>query len=150
VIQNDFAYRLPIFASSTTAAATATGTVDRLGYDYVRFAVLLPTSDSSTSDQPTVLKISECDTSNGTFTDVSGLIGGTNAANGFTIPLCKSAISNITAPYAVINCDCRGRNRFLKISISPATTQIITVLAELQRAEVTPATTDQALVVVNG
>jgi hypothetical protein len=40
--------------------------------------------------------------------------------------------------------------RHPQCGISPATTQIITVVAELQRAEVTPLTTDQGLVVVNG
>jgi uncharacterized protein (DUF1778 family) len=146
MLQTEFAYRLPIFQSSVTNAGTASGNVDRLGFDYVRISVLLPTADV-VSNKPTVLKISESDDTVVTnFANVSGFVGGTD----FTIPNAITSATSITQPYAIFNVDCRGRKRYLKISVSPATTQVVNAVAELGRARVTPLTTDQATVVVGG
>lgn len=134
---------LAIFQSSTTNAGTASGTVDRLGYDYATFDVLLPTADV-VSNKPTVLKVEESDTSNGTFTGV--LTGGTD----FTIPNAITSATSVTQPFAVLNVDLRARKRYLKLSVSPATTQVVSALATLTRAEQTPATTSQGTVVANG
>lgn len=137
---------LPIFQSSTTAAATASGNIDRLGYDYVSIDVLLPTADV-VSNKPTVLKISESDDTVVTnFANVSGFVGGTD----FALPNAVTAATSITTPYATLNIDCRARKRYLKLSVSPATTQVVNAVATLTRAEVTPATSSTALVVVNG
>lgn len=146
MLHTDIAYRLPIAFTSTTNGATATGNIDTLGFDYCRISVLLPTSDAVT-DKPATLKISESDDTVVTnFATVSGFLGGTD----FTNPNAISSATSITQPYAVLNVDCRPRKRYLKVSVSPTTTQVIVVMAELSRAEVTPATTDQALVVVGG
>ena len=144
----NLAYALPIFQSSTTAAATASGNIDRLGYDYVSIAVLLPTDDV-VSNKPTVLKISESDDTVVTnFASVSGFVGGTD----FTIPNAITSATSVTAPYAVLNVDCKARKRYLKVSVSPATTQVVNVVATLSKAKQLPTTTtlQNALVVVNG
>jgi hypothetical protein len=137
---------LPIFQSSTTAGATASGNVDRLGYDFVTIDVLLPTADA-VSNKPTVLKLSESDDTVVTnFANVSGFVGGTD----FTIPNAITAATSISQPYATLNVDCRGRKRYLKLSVSPQTTQVVTAVAHLTRAKVMPSTSSQATVVVNG
>jgi hypothetical protein len=143
-IQNAKKY-LPIFQASTTAAATASGTFDVSGYDYVTIDVLLPTADV-VSNTPSVLKLSESDTTNGTFTDVSGFVGGTD----FTIPNAITVATSITQPFATLNVDCRARKKILKLSVSPRTTQVVSAVVNYTRAEQTPSTSSQATVVVNG
>ncbi len=144
----DIKYVLPIAVSSTTNGATATGNIDRLGYDYCRISVI---SDSAVvSNLPTTLKVSECDTTVvSNFVDITAFVGG--GTGGFTIPALPTAATSITKPWAVFNIDCRPRKRYLKVSITPITTNILTVQAELSRAETTPSTTNQATgVVVSG
>ncbi len=138
---------IAIYPVSTTAGATTTGTVDTLGYDFCTIDVLLPTADV-VSNKPATLKLSESDDTNSSnFADVTGFVGGTSP---FTIPNCFTSTSLITQPYATFNVDTRARKRYLKLSVSPQTTQIITAVAQLTRAAVTPSTSSQATVVVNG
>jgi hypothetical protein len=142
------AYALPINFASTTNGATATGNIDRLGYDYVSVAVLLPTSDA-VSNNPSTLKISESDDTVVTnFADVTAFVGDT----AFTIPNCVTAASQVTAPFAVLNVDCKNRKRYLKVSVTPLTTQVIVAHATLSRGKTSPDTTTEAnaLVLVNG
>jgi len=135
---------LMVSAASTTAAATATGNIDTLGYDYLKVNVLLPTADA-VSNKPTVLKLSESnDTVVTNFADISGFVGGTD----FTIPNAISAATSITQPFATLNVDLKARKRYIKISVSPATTQVVNVLGQLSRGSSLPSTSDMATVVV--
>lgn len=141
-------YVLPILRASTTNGGTASGNVDRLGFDYVTIAVLLPTSDNVTNN-PSVLKISEADTTDATnFSDITGFVGDTD----FTIPNCVTSATQASAAFAVFNLDCRARKRYLKVTVSPTTTQVVDAVAILSRpTELPNNTTEQnALVVVNG
>lgn len=146
-LQNVATY-LPIFQSSGTASQVLTGVVDRLTTgglaDYVEFTVMLPTGDV-VSNKPTALKLSESDDAT-TYADVTGFVGGTD----FAIPNVITSASNIVRPYAMLGVDCKARKRYLKITITPATTQVVNVLAQLGRTHATPAGTQSALVVVNG
>jgi hypothetical protein len=144
--QNNYKY-LPIFQTSKTAAATATGIIDTLGYDYATIDVLLPTADV-VSNCPTVLKLQEADTTNATsFANITGFVGGTD----FTIPNALTAATQITGPFCTFNVDCKARKRYLQVAISPATTQVVNVLAQLSRGEQAPVGTAQnSTVVVNG
>lgn len=145
MLHTDFGYRLPIFQSSITAGATATGNIDTLGFDLCRISVLLPTADV-VSNKPSTLKVSESDDTVVTnFTDVVGLRSGTD----FTLPNCITAATSITQPYAVLTVNCQARKRYLKVSVAAQVAQVVNVIAELQRPEVSPLTTDQATVVVN-
>lgn len=148
--QNNYKY-LPVFQTSKTAAATATGTIDTLGYDYATIDVLLPTADV-VSNCPTVLKLQECDTTVVTsFVDIAGFKGGTTGSGDFTIPNAITSATSITGPFATFNVDCKARKRYLQIVVSPATTQVVNVLAQLSRAEQMPVGTAQnSTVVVNG
>lgn len=139
---------LVITQSSTTNAGTATGNIDRLSFDYCSIDVQLPTSDAVTNN-PSVLKVSQSDTTDATnFSDIVGFRGDTD----FTIPNCVSAATQVTSMFATLNVDCRALKRYLKVSISPLTTQVINVYANLSRAREMPNSTTEmnSLVVVNG
>lgn len=128
---------LPIFQSSTTNAGTASGNVDTLGYDYLELDVYLPTSDAATNN-PSVLKLSESDDTVVTnFANISGAVGDTD----FTIPNCATAASNIDGPFTTFNVDLRARKRYIKVSVSPLTTQVVNVVARLSRGEKAPVST---------
>lgn len=137
---------LPILQASTTNGGTASGIVDRAGFDFVTIDVILPTADV-VSNKPSVLKLSEADDTNSTsFSNITGFVGGTD----FAIPNAITAATSITQPFATMNVDCRGRKRYLKISVSPQTTQVVNTLAHLTRAKQMAPTSQQATVVVNG
>lgn len=133
--------------TSTTAAATASGTCDTLGYKSIHIGMFHSTSDS-TSNKWTVCRFSECDTSNGTFVTNAAWTGGTATSTtvGFVIPAAVTATKQIFA----FHLDLRGRKRYLKFEASPATTEIIGVFGWLDRGEQAPSTVsgaDLALIV---
>lgn len=132
---------------STTNAATATGLVDTLGYKALELTVKQATSNS-TSNKLTVVKLEESDTSNGTFVAIPSLTGGTQTSTsvGFVIP---AAHATLQQKYNFM-IDLRGRKRWLKLSLSPVTTQILGASGYLRRGEQIPAavaTGDLALIV---
>ena len=121
---------LAINQLSTTNAATASGVIDRLGYDRMELDVVA-TSSNDTTNTPTVLKLSESDDAT-TYADVSGAVGGTD----FTIP---ASYTNTASDFKVkFNVDLRPRKRYLKISVSPLTTQIISAVANLSLGDEGP------------
>lgn len=128
----DFKQVIVVSQASTTNGGTASGNIDTLGYDYVTVDVITATSDS-TSNNPSVLKIAEADDTNtASFSDITALVG--DGVGGFTIP---AAVTS--GNWGVkLNCDLRHRKRYLKVSVSPTTTQVITVLANLTRGETAP------------
>lgn len=133
------------FNAGVTNGNTATGVIDRLGYDYVSIDVLMTTSNNTTN-KPSVLKLSESDDAI-TYADVSGFVGGTD----FTVPAAVTAATSNTLPVATLNVDCKARKRYLKVSVSPVTTQDVTIVANLTRAEqlpVTAATANTGVLVV--
>jgi hypothetical protein len=137
--------------SSTTNAATAAGYADCLGHDYLSISVLLPTADV-VSNSPSVLRILESDlttspTAPTNYATISGFVSGTD----YTIPAAITAATSITLPFAVFNLDLRARKRFIRLEVSPRTTQIVTAEAVLTRSEQTPVpTSSSATLTVNG
>lgn len=139
-----------IGATSTTNGATAAGYVDRLGYDYCTINVFMTTSDA-TSDKPATLRILESDLTTTpsaatNYATITGFVSGTD----YTIPSAISSATSITQPFATFNVDCRGRKRYLRVEVSPVTTQIISAHAELSRSEVPVIPANQATVSVIG
>jgi hypothetical protein len=122
--------------ASTTNAATATGNIDTLGWDYVTIDVITSASNA-VSNNPSVLKISESDdTVVSNFANVSGTVGDTD----WTIPN-----SVTTGSWGVkFNLDCRARKRYLKVSVSPLTTQVITAIANLSKGDTGAINTTEA------
>lgn len=119
----------------TNGATGTSDNIDTLGYDEAVIIVHGTTSDNATN-KPSVLKVQQSDTTDATnFADLSGFVGGTD----FTVPAAPTATT--TAPYAVFNIDKRGRKRYLRVIISPVTTQTFSVIAALARAAEAPNTT---------
>jgi hypothetical protein len=102
-----------IAQASTATNATASGVVDTLGFDEVAIDAFLD-SAAATSSNPSVLKVQHCDTSDGTFNDITGLVG--DATDGFTVPAADTADPQIVR----MNVDKRSRRRWLKVLITPA------------------------------
>ncbi len=122
---------LNIATCTATNAGTATATLDTIGFDFLTLNVTSTTSVNTTNN-PSVFKLAECDTSNGTFADVSGTVGDTD----WTIP---AEVTATTTPTIVkFNIDLRHRKRFLKLSVSPLTTQTFKLTGELMRGETSP------------
>lgn len=136
-----------IEGASTTNGGTASGLIDTRpdnGYKALYLCIAQGTSNS-TSNKLTVCKLTEADTSNGSFTAIVPFTGGTQTSTsvGFVIP---TASTSAQQKY-MLNVDLRGRKRWLKLEASPVTTQIITAVGLLDRAEQSPptATGDLAL-----
>jgi hypothetical protein len=134
--------------TSKTAAATATARFDTLGYDQLSIMVRAGTADV-VSNKPTVLKLQEADTTDATnLVNIAGFVGGTD----FTIPNANTAATATLQNDYQFNVDCRARKRYIVVSISPATTQLIKVVGVQTRGEQSPsnATKANAMVLVEG
>jgi hypothetical protein len=122
-----------ISAVSTTNAATATGNLDTKGFDFVVLDVCSGTSNNTTNNF-SVLTLSEGDTTSA-YTAVS--TGDTD----FTIAAADTAAAQVVAQWRI---DMRGRKRYLKVTASPVTTQIIWAHAQLYRADAMPVSATDA------
>lgn len=112
-------------AASTTNAATATGVVDRLGWDYMTLDVITTTSNDTTNN-PSVLKLQHSDTTDATnYADISGTVGDSD----WTIPAAVTS-GNWGVKF---NVDCRALSRYIRVQVSPVTTQTITAIANLSK-----------------
>ncbi len=134
--------------SATNGATLTSDVIDTMGYDYCEIVVHGTTSDNATNN-PATLKVTECDTTVATdFANVSGFVGDTD----FTIP--NSPTATTTAPFAIFGVDTRKRKRYLKVLVSPLTTQTFSVIAIQgmgRSAQAPVGTTDQNVaVIVNG
>lgn len=127
---------LALAATSKTAGSTATGYVDRLGFDHVVLAIHCGTADSTTN-KLSVLKLTESDTTDATnFGNVSGGVGGTD----FTIGTPATSGDSIY----LFSVDCRARKRYIGFAASPPTTEIITGFAMMFRAKEAPRSAAEA------
>jgi hypothetical protein len=122
---------------SKTNAATATGeAIDTIGYDHCVIHVHAATADV-VSNKPTVLKVQQSATTDATnFADLSGAVGGTD----FTV---ANSLTSLPNNYA-FHIDTRALKRYLRVLVSPATTQVIGGSAYLSKGETSPVTAAQA------
>lgn len=126
--------------TSKTAGATATALIDCLGYDHLTLSVKCGTADV-VSNKPTVLKLQEAETTDASnLANISGFVGGTD----FTIPNAVTAATAAVQNVYQFNVDLRGRKRYIGLSLSPATTQLVKAVAILGRAEQAPITAAKA------
>ena len=110
------------------ATGVSVNTVDRKGFDYAVFKVILGSTDSGLSE----LKIQESD-DNSTWTDVPGLDFSVSPA---VLP--SASDSNDIFAFDI---DLRGRKRYLRPAIivgSGTNGTYLTVIADLGRADQTP------------
>ena len=131
---------IPLAPASFTAGATATLIVDRRGFNEATFCVLQAAGGATT--QPTVLTIAQGDTTSA-FTTISGYNGGTATTNSFIIP---NAPTDATAcPPMILNVDCGGKARYLRLQISPGTTQVLGAVAVLGRPATGPDSANEII-----
>lgn len=123
---------------SKTNGATASGYIDRLGYDYL-LANVDASSPDVVSNKPSVLKLSHSDITDATgFSDISGFVGGTDftVANGLT----TTSVAN-TYQFGV---DLIGKKRYIKVTVSPITTQVIAATGFLMMGKQAPDSASEA------
>ena len=126
--------------TSVTNAGTVTANLDTLGFDFVSIDVISTTSDSATNN-PSVFKLSESDDTVVTnFADITALVG--DGSGGWVVPNWFTATAN--AKTVKFNVDLRHRKRYLRLAISPLTTQSFTAIANFARGETTPINTTDA------
>lgn len=124
-----------LFSASTTNGATASGIADTKGYAYAVVELVESASNAATNNC-SVLKVGEGDTSS-SFTNVSGLVGDSD------FDIADSPTSGV-ALAAQMRVNLNGRKRYLQLSASPVTTQVLTGLVHLYRGEEAPVSATDA------
>lgn len=123
-------YNVALPPQPVASATFTSAPIDTINYNYATLTVI---SSAAAANTPmTALKVQECDTVGGTYTDVPGTVGGT----AFALPNGSTAAGGFV--YAAFNLDTRRRKRFLKLTGTNATTQTLTVLGILSRPDISP------------
>jgi hypothetical protein len=116
-----------LLGTGVTNGATVTANIDTLGFKFASVQLLTGTADV-VSNTPSVLKLSQSDTTDSTnFANLTPFVGGTD----FTIANADTSNANIFT----FNVDMRGRKRYLKLTTSPRTTQQCIMVARLSNGE---------------
>lgn len=127
-------------AAPTNAETTTSATLDTQGYREV-LLILTSTTSNNATNKPATLKVQESDITDATgFADIASCVGG--GASGFTIPNMPTATTLNT--YAAIGGSLVGRKRYLRVLVSPVTTQTFDLTAILSRPEQSPITAANA------
>lgn len=126
--------RLAVFSAlSKTAAATAFGYIDTIGFDEVAVSVYTTTADATSTTA--TITVGEYDgtqpSAQTNYATFSGMVQGTD----WTTPAAKTALTSITGPVFTGLISTRGRKRYLSVAVMPATTQTVSIVAELSRGE---------------
>lgn len=119
---------------SKTNGATASGMIDTLGFDHCVIAMTQGTSDDTTNNL-SVCKITEGETT--VISNASAITALTgDGVGGFTVPAADTDDPQVY----LFNLDLRTgpRKRYLFLTASPVTTQIIGAVALLFRGDATP------------
>ena len=121
------------------ATATATLTIDCIGYDHASVTVLRASNASTVFAN--VVKVEESD-DNVSYTNVTALVGG--GTGGFSIP----AVSNTNAVAVMkMDIDTRAKKRYLKVSYTPGASANVAIVGRLGRAEESPVSNSDAGVI---
>ena len=123
------ATKVAIKPQSVTSGATATGIIDRLGYEEAAVDVALD-SQASTTSNPSVLKLQESITTDASnFADITKFVG--DGVGGFVIPPAGAAPTIVR-----MNVDLRARKRYLRLVVSPdGATQLLGAVVTLGKAK---------------
>jgi hypothetical protein len=111
----------------TSAAVTATLTLDTLGYDYASIEVIVDKSSTAghtANSILNVLSLKQGDVSNSVTTDVYTV----------SVPAASVAVTN-QASVVRLDVDCRGKGRYLKVDATPAVTLNTNIVARLGKGE---------------
>jgi len=121
----------------TNAGTVTSDSFDSLGFREVAIIIQSTTADAATN-KPSVCKVQHSDTTDSTnFGDITALVGG--GTGGFTIP--NMPTSTTTAPYALLSVNMKGKKRYLRVLVSPLTSQTFNIVAIGDRPEQSPITT---------
>lgn len=122
----------------TNGGTITSQNLDCMGFDFVSIDVVQTTSNNTTNN-PSTLKLQHSDTTNATdFSDISGLVGDTD----FTIPTVGTNTSTVQS--YKFNVDMRHRKRYLRLLVTPVTTQSFTAVANLHGGERVPVNATDA------
>jgi len=120
--------------AATGATATATLTVDTIGFDHASIVAMRASNSSTTFAN--VLKVEESD-DDSSYSNVTALVLG--GSGGFTLSAISAAATN-SATMVKIDVDTKAKKRYLKVSYTPAASAVVSLTARLSRAEVSPIT----------
>ena len=113
----------------TSAAATATLTIDTLGYAYASVDVIVAVSTTPANTAASIL-------------NALSLSGGetTTAGSSIYTVAAPAASAAVTAQPSVVrlDIDLRGKGRYVKVDATPATALATTIVARLSKGEVGP------------
>ena len=123
------------------ATATATLTIDTLGYDHASVSVLRAANASTVFAN--AIKIEESD-DNSSYANVTALVGG--GTGGFSIPAIAASATG-SASILKLDVDTKAKKRYLKVSYTPGASATVAIVARLGRGEVSPETNAQAGVI---
>jgi len=126
--------------SATNLATLTSDLIDTRGFDYLSMFVHA-TTVAATSNKPSVLKLQESDDTVATnFADITLAVG--DGVGGFVLP--NSPTATTTKAYAKFDADLTSRKRYIRLLISPRTTQTYSALGFLHRSKELPNTTTEA------
>ena len=126
-------------SAAVGSTATATLTIDTIGYDHASVTVLRASNASTVFAN--VIKVEESD-DNSSYSNVTALVGG--GSGGFTIP----AVSNTSVTSVLkLDIDTKAKKRYLKVSYTPGVTATVAMVARLGRGEESPVTNSDAGVI---
>ena len=113
----------------TSAAGTATLTVDTLGYAYASVDVLVATSATPANTSASILNV------------LTLSQGDTNTAGSsvYTVAVPAASVAVTAQPSVVrLDVDLRGKSRYLKVDATPASSLATTIVCRLGKGEVGP------------
>jgi len=118
--------------SATNGETVTSQNLDTKGFDVVHIDVVQTTSNNTTNN-PSVFKLQHADTTDvSNFADVSGFVGDTD----WTVPTVGTNTATVSS--YKLKVDVRHKKRYLRLLISPVTTQSFTAVANLFGGEVVP------------
>jgi len=129
---------LPVAATDGDTDSGA-ATMDCKGFSFASINVIAGTAANTT--KLVTFSISECDTSNGTFADITPFVGTSGTAvttsSGFVLP--ESCTAGGTQAWTLmLDMDLKKRKRFLKINYEIGTNQTFAAFALLSKAAIMP------------
>jgi hypothetical protein len=113
----------------TSAAVTATLTLDTLGYDYASIEVIVDKSSTAGHTANSILNVL-------TLTQGDTTAAGSSVYT-VAVPAASVAVTN-QASVVRLDVDCRGKGRYLKVDATPAVTLDTNIVARLGKGEVGP------------
>jgi hypothetical protein len=137
----------PVSKTNGDTASYVIDTVDTntgTRYDFLEVDVIMSTSDAATNE-PTDIHFSSDDTETNVTaqTDIVALTGGTATSTsvGYVI---NAAADTSDANIYHYEIDARAGERYLGVSVTPPTTQVISISAHMYRGGQMPTTTTEA------